>query len=161
MCTPATAGVRRACGNDGDGCATLVVGQRLSAARAELMIFWEQARSSRRPLPIHLTSGNNPASFGAVPEWLWSGLQNRLPRFNSGRRLQRNQRLSDLLEAGPKSRQRIVSISLLPACRPIPFRCRSCDRVRPAGRKAPNDQALGCTNSKGVIRRKADLQTAP
>src|SRR5262249_40412643 len=28
------------------------------------------------------------------------------------------QRLSDLLEAGPKSRQRIVSISLLPACRP-------------------------------------------
>src|SRR5215475_11527397 len=118
MCTPATAGVRRACGNDGDGCAILVVGQRLSAARAELMIFWEQARSSRRPLPIHLTSGNNPASFGAVPEWLWSGLQNRLPRFNSGRRLQRNQRLSDLLEAGPKSRQRIVSISLLPACRP-------------------------------------------
>src|SRR5215475_11584651 len=77
MCTPATAGVRRACGNDGDGCAILVVGQRLSAARAELMIFWEQARSSRRPLPIHLTSGNNPASFGAVPEWLWSGLQKR------------------------------------------------------------------------------------
>jgi hypothetical protein len=26
---------------------------------------------------------------GDVPEWLWSGLQNRLPRFNSGRRLQR------------------------------------------------------------------------
>jgi hypothetical protein len=25
---------------------------------------------------------------GDVPEWLWSGLQNRLPRFNSGRRLQ-------------------------------------------------------------------------
>ena len=26
--------------------------------------------------------------YGDVPEWLWSGLQNRLPRFNSGRRLQ-------------------------------------------------------------------------
>src|SRR5215472_6264880 len=75
MCTPATAGVRRASGNDGDGWATLVVRPRLSAARAELMIFWERARSSRRPLPIHLTSGNNPASYGAVPEWLWSGLQ--------------------------------------------------------------------------------------
>jgi len=24
---------------------------------------------------------------GHVPEWLWSGLQNRLPRFNSGRGL--------------------------------------------------------------------------
>jgi hypothetical protein len=31
---------------------------------------------------------------GDVPEWLWSGLQNRLPRFNSGRRLQENQTLS-------------------------------------------------------------------
>ena len=25
--------------------------------------------------------------YGHVPEWLWSGLQNRLPRFNSGRGL--------------------------------------------------------------------------
>jgi hypothetical protein len=31
-----------------------------------------------------------------VAEWLRSGLQNRLPRFNSGRRLQQNQTLSGI-----------------------------------------------------------------
>ena len=135
MCTPATAGVRRACGNDGDGCAILVVGQRLSAARAELMIFWEQARSSRRPLPIHLTSGNNPASYGAVPEWLWSGLQNRLPRFNSGRRLQRNKRLSIRAKrAFEKSRRldgawHLAYVSEQPECQ----RCAQSDAASSAG----------------------------
>ena len=31
--------------------------------------------------------GANYGDEGHVPEWLWSGLQNRLPRFNSGRGL--------------------------------------------------------------------------
>jgi hypothetical protein len=31
-------------------------------------------------------------AHGHVAEWLRSGLQNRLPRFNSGRGLQQNQR---------------------------------------------------------------------
>jgi hypothetical protein len=44
-------------------------------------------------------------SGGDVPEWLWSGLQNRLPRFNSGRRLQENQRLSGRQIDSLKSRR--------------------------------------------------------
>jgi hypothetical protein len=41
-----------------------------------------------------------------VPEWLWSGLQNRLPRFNSGRRLQQYQ----ILTSGDEKRQRGASV---------------------------------------------------
>ena len=43
-------------------------------------------RRSTAPLRYALPGANYGAE-GHVPEWLWSGLQNRLPRFNSGRGL--------------------------------------------------------------------------
>ena len=49
-----------------------------------------------------------------MAEWLRSGLQNRLPRFNSGRGLQQNQQVSDWLKLTCGSRQRFVSKSELP-----------------------------------------------
>lgn len=52
---------------------------------------------------------------GHVAEWLRSGLQNRLPRFNSGRGLQRNQSLSEGTYRLTDSRQRFVSRSELVA----------------------------------------------
>ena len=44
-----------------------------------------------------------------MAEWLRSGLQNRLPRFNSGRGLQQNQQVSDGLKLARISRQCFVS----------------------------------------------------
>src|ERR1700730_3678008 len=50
------------------------------------------ARSRRRmALPKALKEFMEMPPYGHVAEWLRSGLQNRLPRFNSGRGLQQNQ----------------------------------------------------------------------
>ena len=54
----------------------------------------------------------NIKCLGHVAEWLRSGLQNRLPRFNSGRGLQQNQSLSAL---GLVGNGRIVT-DLSPTC---------------------------------------------
>ena len=50
-----------------------------------------------------------------MAEWLRSGLQNRAPRFNSGRGLQQNQILSAKLKLARNSRQCFVSKSELPS----------------------------------------------
>jgi hypothetical protein len=42
-------------------------------------------------LPKALKEFMEMPPYGHVAEWLRSGLQNRLPRFNSGRGLQQNQ----------------------------------------------------------------------
>jgi hypothetical protein len=44
----------------------------------------------RAAVPASAIDRNNDAGHGHVAEWLRSGLQNRLPRFNSGRGLQKS-----------------------------------------------------------------------
>jgi hypothetical protein len=61
-------------------------------------------------LPNHLTSSNDPRVIGDVPEWLWSGLQNRVPRFNSGRRLHCGVAFSDQHGVALTSRRPLKSI---------------------------------------------------
>jgi hypothetical protein len=51
------------------------------------------SKATMRLLPKPLDPTIDVRRWGHVAEWLRSGLQNRLPRFNSGRGLQKNQTL--------------------------------------------------------------------
>jgi hypothetical protein len=48
-----------------------------------------------------------PVSFGHVAEWLRSGLQNRLPRFNSGRGLHLTQSVGTAPRISPLAASRL------------------------------------------------------
>ena len=56
--------------------------------------FGTTLKKNKMALPKGLASLMYRSPEGHVAEWLRSGLQNRLPRFNSGRGLQENQSLS-------------------------------------------------------------------
>jgi hypothetical protein len=55
------------------------------------------------------TTPNNINSIGHVAEWLRNGLQNRVPRFNSGRGLHKINDL-DVLQQRPKRRVNVSSV---------------------------------------------------
>ena len=100
--------------------------------------FGTTLKKNKMALPKGLASLMYRSPEGHVAEWLRSGLQNRLPRFNSGRGLQGNQGLS--FSSSPPAKSTI----------PFPARLlcdfvaeRSVDLVGGLIRKARNEAGTG------------------